>query len=331
MFGPLHKVAKLIGPGARGHILIIHQPPPSLYYPQQKTATSKQKTLIMLVIIGPTASGKTRLAVQLASQHNGEIISADSRQVYRGMDIGTGKDLAEYIVDGQTILYHLIDIVDAGEEYNVFRYQQDFDRAVQDVLSRGKTPIVCGGSGMYIQAALRTTSMPAVPPNVDLRAELDLLTDSALQRRFAQEPSAYSPLADTSTRKRLVRAIEIGTHINQHPDARPAPRPTLPPYQVIGLDPPVAIRRERISSRLRNRLKSGLIDEVQGLLDSGIPSEKLIFYGLEYKFVTKYLQGQLTYPELVNQLESAIHQFAKRQMTFFRKMEREGMRVEWRP
>ncbi|MBO0937328.1 tRNA (adenosine(37)-N6)-dimethylallyltransferase MiaA [Fibrella sp. HMF5335] len=283
----------------------------------------------MLVIIGPTASGKTRLAVQLAQQHNGEIISADSRQVYRGMDIGTGKDLADYVIDGQAISYHLIDIVDAGDDYNVFRYQQDFDRAVEDILRRGKTPILCGGSGMYIEAALRPTALLAVPTNAELRVELDPLTDNELRQRFDQTPSAYSSVADTSTRKRLIRAIEIGTYLTHHPDAQPAPRPALPPYRVIGLDPPVAIRRERISRRLRNRLQHGLIEEVQRLLDQGISPEKLIFYGLEYKFVTEHLQGQLTYHELVTQLETAIHQFAKRQMTFFRKMEREGMKVEW--
>lgn len=284
----------------------------------------------MLVIIGPTASGKTQLAVQLASQQNGEIISADSRQVYRGMDIGTGKDLAEYTLNGQTIPYHLIDIVDAGDDYNVFRYQQDFDRAVQAVLSRGKTPIVCGGSGLYIEAALRSTAMFTIATDAELRAELEPLTDNELCQWFDRNPSPYSPLADTSTRKRLIRAIEIGQYLNKHPNARPAPRPPLPPYRVIGLDPPVALRRERISRRLQNRLKGGLIEEVQGLLSQGISPEKLIFYGLEYKFVTEYLQGQLTYSVLFTKLETAIHQFAKRQMTFFRKMERDGMEVEWR-
>lgn len=284
----------------------------------------------MLVIIGPTASGKTQLAVQLASQQNGEIISADSRQVYRGMDIGTGKDLTEYTLNGQTIPYHLIDIVDAGDDYNVFRYQQDFDRVVQAVLGRGKTPIVCGGSGLYIEAALRSTAMFTIATDAELRAELEPLTDNELRQWFDRNPSPYSPLADTSTRKRLIRAIEIGQYLNKHPNARPAPRPPLPPYRVIGLDPPVALRRERISRRLQNRLKGGLIEEVQGLLSQGISPEKLIFYGLEYKFVTEYLQGQLTYSVLFTKLETAIHQFAKRQMTFFRKMERDGMEVEWR-
>ena len=288
----------------------------------------------MLVILGPTASGKTRLAVQMAHQLSrggepAEIISADSRQVYRGMDIGTGKDLAEYQVDGQVIPYHLIDIVDAGEDYNVFRYQQDFDRAVQDILSRGAVPILCGGSGLYIEAALRPDAMLAVPPDEVLRSELALLSDAQLLERFAQTPSAYSDKADTSTRKRLIRAIEIGTYLNAHPDAVPAPRPPLPPYRVIGLDPPVAVRRDRISRRLRDRLQHGLIDEVERLLKEGITPEKLIFYGLEYNYVTQYVLGKLPYGELVTKLETAIHQFAKRQMTYFRKMERDGLVIEW--
>lgn len=290
----------------------------------------------MLVILGPTASGKTRLAVQMAYRlisegQPAEIISADSRQVYRGMNIGTGKDLIEYCVDEQAIPYHLIDIVEAGESYNVFRYQQDFDRAMADILGRGAVPILCGGSGLYIEAALRPDALLAVAPDEILRAELGTLTDQELLNRFAQTPSAYSAKADTSTRKRLIRAIEIGTYLNAHPDATPAPRPPLPLYRVIGLDLPVALRRQRISHRLRDRLQNGLIEEVEQLLKAGILPEKLIFYGLEYNYVTRYILGQLTYDELVIQLETAIHQFAKRQMTYFRKMEREGLAIEWRP
>ncbi|XWW47293.1 tRNA (adenosine(37)-N6)-dimethylallyltransferase MiaA [Fibrella sp. USSR17] len=289
----------------------------------------------MLVILGPTASGKTRLAVQMAYQLIGEgrpteIISADSRQVYRGMDIGTGKDLAEYQIDGQVVPYHLIDIIDAGQDYNVFRYQQDFDRALQAILSRGAVPILCGGSGLYIEAALRPDAMLPVPPNEALRSELAPLSDAQLLERFAQTPSVYSDKADTSTRKRLIRAIEIGTYLNAHPGVVPAPRPPLPPYRVIGLDPPVAVRRDRISRRLRDRLQHGLIDEVERLLKAGIAPEKLIFYGLEYNYVTQYVLGELPYGELVTQLETAIHQFAKRQMTYFRKMERDGLVIEWR-
>ncbi|WP_375443936.1 tRNA (adenosine(37)-N6)-dimethylallyltransferase MiaA [uncultured Fibrella sp.] len=288
----------------------------------------------MLVILGPTASGKTHLAVQMAHQLRNEgkpaeIISADSRQVYRGMDIGTGKDLAEYTVDGQPIPYHLIDIVEAGDEYNVFRYQQDFDRAMQAIRDRNAVPILCGGSGLYIEAALRPDAMLAIPPNDALRAELETLSDAQLRNRFEQTPSTYSDKADTSTRKRLIRAIEIGTYLNAHPNASPARRPPLPPYHTIGLDPPVAVRRERISRRLRSRLQYGLIDEVERLLSQGISADKLIYYGLEYKFVTQYVLGQLTYPKMVVQLETAIHQFAKRQMTYFRKMERDGLVIDW--
>lgn len=287
----------------------------------------------MLVILGPTASGKTRLAVQLAQQLIGEgrpaeLISADSRQVYRGMDIGTGKDIAEYTVDGQTIPYHLIDIVEAGEAYNVFQYQQDFDRAMQDILSRNAVPILCGGSGLYIEAALRPEAMLAVPPNDGLRAALDTLTDAQLHDRFRQVPSDCSAKADTSTRKRLIRAIEVGTYLSTHPDALPRLRLALPPYRVFGLNPPVNVRRERISRRLHDRLQHGLIEEVEQLLQH-ISPEKLIYYGLEYKYVTQYVLGQLPYTDMVNQLETAIHQFAKRQMTYFRKMERDGLVIEW--
>ncbi|MBO0949502.1 tRNA (adenosine(37)-N6)-dimethylallyltransferase MiaA [Fibrella forsythiae] len=288
----------------------------------------------MLVILGPTASGKTQLAVQLAQQliHGGqaaEIISADSRQVYRGMDIGTGKDLAEYTIDGQFIPYHLIDIVEAGDDYNVFRYQQDFDRVMEEVRSRHAVPILCGGSGMYIEAALRPDAMLAIPPNEPLRTELEALNDEQLHARFEQTPSGHSARADTSTRKRLIRAIEIGTYLNENPGLLPTQRPPLPAYRVIGLDPPVNVRRERISQRLRNRLQYGLVEEVEHLLNQGIPAEKLIYYGLEYKYVTQYVLGQLTYLEMVAQLETAIHQFAKRQMTYFRKMERDGLAIDW--
>lgn len=286
----------------------------------------------MLVILGPTASGKTSLAVQMARQLDGEVLSADSRQVYRGMTIGTGKDLAEYSAGGPPVPYHLIDIVDAGADYNVFQYQRDFDVALADVLSRGKTPIVCGGSGLYIEAALRPEAMLPIPPNEGLRAELDQLTDDQLLSRFRADPSPYTPLADTSTRKRLIRAIEIGTYLNapERLGNVPTLQRTLPPYRVIGLNPPVPIRRERISRRLRDRLQHGLIEEVGQLLDAGIRPEKLIFYGLEYKFVTEYLLGTLPYDAMVGQLETAIHQFAKRQMTFFRKLERDGLAIEWR-
>jgi tRNA dimethylallyltransferase len=288
----------------------------------------------MLVILGPTASGKTHLAIQMAHQlisqgRPAEIISADSRQVYRGMDVGTGKDLAEYTIEGHAIPYHLIDIAEAGEAYNVFRYQQDFDRVMQQIMARDAVPILCGGSGLYIEAALRPDAMLAIPPNDALWAELETFTDAQLLDRFTQTPSPYSEKADTSTRKRLIRAIEIGTYLTTHPEASPGARPPLPPYRVLGLDPPVQVRRERISRRLRNRLQHGLIEEIERLLEQGISAEKLIYYGLEYKYVTQYVLGLLPYTEMVTQLETAIHQFAKRQMTYFRKMERDGLVIEW--
>ncbi len=289
----------------------------------------------MLVILGPTASGKTHLAVAAARRliragHPAEIISADSRQVYQDMNIGTGKDLAEYTHGGEPVPYHLIDIVAAGTDYNVFRYQQDFDRAMQTVLGRGAVPIVCGGSGLYLEAALRPTAMLPMPPNEDFRLHLNTLTDSDLQTLLIDLPR-LSPPPDTTTRRRLIRAVEIGTYLAQNPDARPPLRPALPPYHTIGLDPPVPVRRNRISQRLRQRLENGLITEVEYLLAGGISPEKLIFYGLEYRYVTQYLLGTLTLTEMSRQLETAIHQFAKRQMTFFRKMEHDGLAIAWQP
>lgn len=283
----------------------------------------------LLIILGPTASGKTKLAVQVAHRLGGEIISADSRQVYRGMDIGTGKDLNEYVVDGQDVPYHLIDIVDAGEDYNLHRYQQDFHQAVADIQERGRVPVVCGGTGLYIEAVLKGHVYTAIPVNESLRDELNALTEAELQERFTQTPSAYSPLADTSTRKRLIRAIEIGLYLNANPDAVEQAKVPSYNYQIYGIDLPVEIRRQRISKRLNERLQGGMIDEVKTLLEQGVPAEKLVFYGLEYKLITQFLTGELTYPIMTSQLETAIHQFAKRQMTFFRKMERDGLFIHW--
>ncbi len=284
---------------------------------------------MLLIILGPTASGKTRLAVQVAHQLGGEIISADSRQVYRGMDIGTGKDLSEYVVDGQPVPYHLIDVVDAGDDYNLHRYQQDFHRAVADIQSRGRIPVVCGGTGLYIEAVLKGHAYTAIPVNDTLRAELDTQTDPELLHHFTLHPSPYTPLADTSTRKRLIRAIEIGTYLNAHPDRVDSAKPLTYNYRIFGVDLPVEIRRQRITTRLNERLKQGMIEEVERLLQDGVPANKLVFYGLEYKFITQYLTGELDYTTMTNLLETAIHQFAKRQMTFFRKMERDGLPIQW--
>ncbi len=307
----------------------------------------------MLVILGPTASGKTRLAVQVAARLNGEIISADSRQVYRGMDIGTGKDLAEYTLDNQPVPYHLIDVLDAGDDYNVHRYQQDFSRVVAEITARNRVPVVCGGTGLYLSAVLNDFQFTAIPINEPLRAELALLTDDGLRARFAQmPPSAYTPLADTSTRKRLIRAIEISEQLRsgvaaiiskQLPMSSEQPQttnrtsaryePNVGPVRttnlIFGLDLPVDIRRQRITARLHHRLQNGMIQEVEQLLAGGVRAEKLIFYGLEYKFITQFLTGQLDYNTMVARLETAIHQFAKRQMTYFRKMERDSHQIHW--
>lgn len=283
----------------------------------------------LVIILGPTASGKTRLAVQIAHRLGGEIISADSRQVYRGMDIGTGKDLSEYTVEGHPIPYHLIDNVDAGDDYNLHRYQQDFHRAVADIQGRGRVPIVCGGTGLYIEAVLKGHAYTAIPVDNNLRGELDTLTDAELHHRFMQSPSPYTPLADTSTRKRLVRAIEIGAYLNAHPETANQAKTPAYSYQLFGIDLPVELRRQRITARLHERLQQGMIAEVDRLLQAGVSADKLVYYGLEYKFITQYLTGELDYARMTTLLETAIHQFAKRQMTFFRKMERDGLSIHW--
>ncbi|WP_040006214.1 tRNA (adenosine(37)-N6)-dimethylallyltransferase MiaA [Fibrisoma limi] len=283
----------------------------------------------LLIILGPTASGKTRLAVHVAHRLNGEIISADSRQVYRSMDIGTGKDLADYVVDEKPVPYHLINIIDAGDSYNVYQFQQDFARAAADIQQRSRLPIVCGGTGLYLDAVLSSHAFTAIPRDDAFRADLETRTDDELQQLFRQMPSAYSALADTSTRKRLIRAIEINRYLSEHPDTPLTQAKTPPPAVVFGIDIPAELRRQRITDRLHARLQSGMVEEVERLLRQGVPAEKLIFYGLEYKFITQYLQGELEYNTMVTRLETAIHQFARRQMTFFRKMERDGLTIHW--
>lgn len=280
-----------------------------------------------IVILGPTASGKTRLAALLAAQIDGEIISADSRQVYRSMDIGTGKDYADYIVDNEPIKYHLIDIIEAGEQYHIAQYQNDFQLVYEDILNRNKRPILCGGSGMYLDAVIRNYEFTQVPVNEELREQLNQKSDEELLEIFNQNPSKYSEKADISTRKRLIRAIEIGSWnlLNSLPQSNHVSID----WRIFGISIPPEIRRERIDKRLRERLENGLIEEVKMLLDKGISAEKLIFYGLEYKFITEYLIGKLKYDEMVEKLRVAIHQFAKRQMTYFRGMERKGLIIKW--
>lgn len=282
----------------------------------------------LIVILGPTASGKTHLAVQLAHQIDGEIISADSRQVYRGMDIGTGKDLDEYVIEGKKIPYHLIDIIEAGESYHIYQFQQDFQKAYTDILQRGKTPILCGGSGMYLDAVLKGYEFTAVPVNQSLRETLLEKSMEELLDIFEANKNIYAEKSDTSTKKRLIRAIEINLFLNQNPDFKITSQP-ITNATIFGLNPPTEIRRERITKRLIARLENGMILEVEALLNKGISPDKLIFYGLEYKFITQYLMGEISYQIMFEKLNVAIHQFAKRQMTFFRKMENDGLKINW--
>lgn len=280
----------------------------------------------LLSVIGPTASGKTNFAVQLALALDGEIISADSRQVYRGMDIGTGKDLDEYVVDGRRVPCHLIDIADAGDKYNVFEYQSDFLNVWNSCCRRQVVPVLCGGSGLYVEAVLKGYKLLAVPVNEALRESLAGLTLQELTVKLA----SYKKLHNTTeidTAKRAIRAIEIEEYYWTHPyEEKDFP---MINSLIVGVDVSREVRRERITKRLHERLEHGMVDEVRRILDSGVAPEDLIYYGLEYKFLTLYIIGQLTYDEMVAQLNVAIHQFAKRQMTWFRKMERDGFDIRW--
>ena len=285
----------------------------------------------LITILGPTASGKTALAARLAYELDGEIISGDSRQVYRGMTIGTGKDLDDDIVDGHAIPYHLIDICEPGEKYNIFQYQQDFLRAWRGVQSRGKWPILCGGSGLYIESVLRGYALSPVEQNPELRRRLegkslDELTRILLNLK-AETGSTMHNTTDVDTPQRAIRAIEIETFNAEHPTR--LRQMEAPDSLVVGVAIDRDERRRKITARLRRRLDEGMVDEIRGLLAKGIKAEDLIYYGLEYKYVTLYAIGQLSYEEMFRQLEIAIHQFAKRQMTWFRGMERRGCRIHW--
>lgn len=280
----------------------------------------------LLSIVGPTASGKTTLAVNLAGELGGEIISADSRQVYRGMDLGTGKDLEEYWYNGKKVPYHLIDIADAGAKYNVFEYQKDFVKVWEDCRERGIMPVLCGGSGLYVEAVLKGYKLLAVPVNEELR---DALAGVGL-KELAERLATYKKLHNTTeidTPKRAIRAIEIEEYYCSHPyEEKEFPEISS---LIVAVDVDREVRRNRITQRLHARLQNGMVEEVRRLLDSGVKPEDLIYYGLEYKYLTLYLTGEMGYEEMVEKLNVSIHQFAKRQMTWFRKMERDGFNIRW--
>jgi tRNA dimethylallyltransferase len=280
----------------------------------------------LVVITGPTASGKTALAASVADRLGGEVISADSRQVYRGMDLGTGKDLDEYTIDGRTIPCHLIDIADPGYKYNVFEYQRDFIRVYNHLKDRNVFPVICGGSGMYLDSIITGYSMFEVPPNSGLRARLEKKSMEELTGILSTYKKLHNT-TDADTKKRIIRAIEI-EHFNSFSKKKQTKFPDLKSL-VIGVMTDRETRRERILVRLRQRLDAGMVEEVKKLLINGIRKEALVYYGLEYKFITLYLTGEMEYDDMVKNLEIAIHRFAKRQMTWFRGMERKGILIHW--
>lgn len=280
----------------------------------------------LITILGPTASGKTNFAARLAYEIDTEIISADSRQVYRSMDIGTGKDLSDYRVNGKEIPYHLIDILDAGEKYNLFEYQHDFHKAYSGIKQCGKMPILCGGTGMYIEAVLKGFRLLDVPENRDLRTSLKGKSLEELTEKLARYGTLHNK-TDVDTVQRAIRAIEIAEYTNlKNPDITEfSPLNSL----IIGIDIDRESRREKISKRLKSRLEEGMVNEVKGILASGVKEEDLMYYGLEYKYLTLFVTGKLSYKEMFSQLEIAIYQFAKRQMTWFRGMEKRGFTIHW--
>ena len=281
---------------------------------------------LLITVLGPTASGKTAFAASLAHCLDGEIISADSRQVYRKMDLGTGKDYSDYNIEGVLIPYHLIDIVDAGYKYSLFEYQRDFVHVWEDIAGRGKQAVLCGGSGMYIESVLNAYQLVNVPPNVLLRKKLESKSDTELITILSSYKRLHN-VSDTSSRKRLIRAIEIAEYSRTNAETSFS----FPEFDniILGIGIDREHRRSRITERLEARLEQGLVDEVRELLNQGVSPDTLVYYGLEYKFITMYLNGQLNFDEMKRRLNIAIHQFAKRQMTWFRKMERDGYRIHW--
>ncbi|MCF8227555.1 MAG: tRNA (adenosine(37)-N6)-dimethylallyltransferase MiaA [Bacteroidales bacterium] len=281
----------------------------------------------MITILGPTATGKTSIAARLASQLDGEVISADSRQVYKNMDIGTGKDLNEYVVNGKAIPYHLIDIVEPGYEYNVYEFQRDFRKAYHNILKRGKTPILCGGTGLYIESVLLGYDLVKVPENITLRDSLRNNTHEELVELLKSKAKLHNT-SDIQDRKRLIRAIEINQYYKDHPNKVKNYFEAIPSL-VYGIQFDRSVIRKRITKRLTQRLDNGMLDEVRQLLEQGLKPEQLTFYGLEYKYLTLHITGELSYDQMFEGLNTAIHQFAKRQMTWFRRMEKRGIRIHW--
>ena len=280
----------------------------------------------LVMVTGPTASGKTSLAVSIAHRLNGEIISADSRQVYRGMDIGTGKDFDDYVIDGFSIPFHLIDIAEPGYKYNVFEYQRDFFKVYKALKDRNVFPVVCGGSGMYVDSIIKGYKMVEVAPDTGLRSRLEKKTIEELTGILAAMKSLHNT-TDIDTKKRLIRAIEI-EHFSKNRKANKSQMPQINSL-VIGIMIEREKRRQRISQRLKQRIEAGMVEEVKRIIDSGVDPEIMIYYGLEYKYITLYLTGNLTYDRMISDLEIAIHQFAKRQMTWFRGMEKKGTKIHW--
>jgi tRNA dimethylallyltransferase len=287
----------------------------------------------LIVLLGPTATGKTRLAANVAFQIDGEIISADSRQVYLGMNIGTGKDYDDYYVRGRKIPCHLIDIAEPGEEYNLFRFQQDYTKTLDDVLQRGKNPILCGGTGLYLHSVLKQYKLDEVPENLSLRKNLASKDMDELRKMLFELKIPHNK-TDLEERDRLIRAIEIAygkreAYKQDKLDVSLSKKEENKGPLVFGLRFEREMIRKRITSRLEKRLQEGMIDEVNNLLDRGLTFNQLEFYGLEYRYITRFLTGKLSYQEMFSKLNTAIHQFAKRQMTWFRKMEREGIEIKW--
>ncbi|MCP4311413.1 MAG: tRNA (adenosine(37)-N6)-dimethylallyltransferase MiaA [Bacteroidetes bacterium] len=286
----------------------------------------EKNSTTLVTVLGPTAAGKTAFAAHMARSLDGEIISADSRQVYRGMDIGTGKDYDDYLVNGKRMPAHLIDILDAGYEYNVYLFRQDFQRVYQEITERGKIPLLCGGSGLYIESVLKNYKLLHVPPDKSLRADLEEKDLKELEGML----KLYGPLhnqTDITSKKRIIRAIEIAMHQSTRLEPLVEEKELNPIVFGIGLER--SVRRKRITERLMKRLDDGLTKEVEGLIAGGLTHEKLDYYGLEYRYISRYIRKELNYDEMVRRLNSAIHQFAKRQMTYFRGMERRGIMIHW--